>query len=169
MNKKTLSLVGIIVGFVFVLVGILSLSGSLGGNTSYPDTAPYLYDSGYATFGADYYTYSVNNAAEAASAARTIATNLDDIADFLKIFCGLFSMCFGAAIVCCFGIYRVGLNEAEIKVKAEAATTEANKVVAEKAEEIVAEKAEEIVTEEAEEIVAEKAEEIVAEEVATEQ
>ncbi len=148
MNKKTLSLVGMIVGFVFVLVGILSLSGALGGNTSYPGSAPYSYDSGYATFGADYYTYTVNNGAETASAARTTASNLGDIADFLKVFCGLFSMCFGAVIVCCFGIYRAGLKEAEIKVAVEETV----------AEEIVAEEipAEEVVTEETEEVVAEE-------------
>ena len=57
MNKKTLSLVGMIIGCVFVLIGILSLSGAVGGNTSYPSSAPYSYDSGYASFGGDYYTY----------------------------------------------------------------------------------------------------------------
>lgn len=153
MNKKTLSLVGMIVGFVFVLVGILSLSGALGGNTSYPGSAPYSYDSGYATFGADYYTYTVNNGAETASAARTAASNLGDIADFLKIFCGLFSTCFGAVIVCCFGIYRAGLKETEIENVAEETVTEE-----------VAD--EEVPTEEG---AVEETEEVVAEEVASEE
>ena len=137
MNKKTLSLVGMIVGFVFVLVGILSLSGALGGNTSYPGSAPYSYDSGYASFGGDYYTYSVNNAAETASAARTTARNLEEIAVFLKVFCGLFAICFGVVIVCCFGIYREGLKERETTV--ETISVEAEEVVAEETEEIVAE------------------------------
>ena len=112
--KKTLSAVGMIIGFAFILIGILSFCGALGGNTTYPSSAPYQYDSGYASFGGDYYTYSVNNTAETAIAARRTAGNLDDIADFLKIFCGLSSICFGAVIVCCFGIYRAGLKEAEI-------------------------------------------------------
>ena len=142
MNKKTLSLVGMIIGCVFVLIGILSLSGALGGNTSYPSSAPYSYDSGYASFGGDYYTYSVNNTAETARAAITTAANLDDIAEFLKIFCGLFSLCFGAAVICCFGIYYVGLKKSDINV-----TTEPNLP---KAEEIIVEEviAEEVVTEE---------------------
>lgn len=156
MNKKILSLVGMIVGFVFVLIGILSLSGALGGNASYPGSAPYSYESGYATFGGDYYTYSVNNTAETASAARTTANNLRDIADFLKMFCGLFSICFGAVIVCCFGIYRSGLKETEITVATETTSVETEEVVAEETEEVAAEETEEIVAEEAEEIVAEE-------------
>ena len=35
-----------------------------------------LYDSGLASFGADFYTYVSNNAAEAASAACTAANNI---------------------------------------------------------------------------------------------
>ena len=142
MSKKTLSLVGMIIGCVFVLVGILSFSGALGGNTSHPSSAPYSYDSGYASFGGDYYTYSVNNAAETASAARKTAANLDDIAEFLKIFCGLFSICFGAVVICCFGICYAGLRKSDINV-----TTEPNLPKAEEfaVEEVVAE---EVVTEE---------------------
>ena len=149
MNKKILSLVGMVMGLAFVLIGILSLCGALGGDTSSPGSAPYSYDSGYAVFGADYYTYSVNNSAEAASAARTAASNLDDIADFLKVFCGLFSMCFGAVIVCCFGIYRAGLKETAIKVTAGSDLPESNNTVTEETTEYVAEEV-------AEEVVAEK-------------
>ena len=142
MSKKTLSLVGIIVGFAFILIGILSFSGALGGNTSHPSSAPYSYDSGYASFGADYYTYSVNNTAETARAARTTASNLDDIADFIKNFCGLFSICFGLAIVCCFAIYRAGLKETDCKVADEVNLVESEKNTT---EEIVVEK---VITEE---------------------
>ena len=143
MNKKILSVVGMIVGLVFVLVGILSLSGALDGETSNPSSAPYSYDAGYAVFGADYYTYTVNNSAEAASAARTAAGNLDDIADFLKNFCGWFSMCFGVVIFCCFGIYHAGLKEVESTVATE--TTTEKEVEEEEKEEIVTE---EVVVEE---------------------
>ena len=102
--KKTLSIIGIMVGFLFVLVGILSAGGALGGDTSNPTSAPYSYDSGYATFGADYYTYSVNNTAEAAAAARAAAYNTVDIAEFLCLAFGLASILFGFVVMCGFGI-----------------------------------------------------------------
>ncbi len=102
--KKTLSVVGLIIGLAFVVVGILSVSGVLGGDTSYPSSAPYTYDSGYASFGADYYTYSVNNSAEAASAARTAAYNIGNVSDFLLTFFGLSSILFGLMVMCGFGI-----------------------------------------------------------------
>ncbi|MBE6667417.1 MAG: hypothetical protein E7607_03800 [Ruminococcaceae bacterium] len=102
--KKTLSVVGLIIGISFVVVGILSVSGALGGKTSSPSSAPYSYDSGYATFGADYYNYSVNNSAEAASAARTAAYNIGHVSHFLLTFFGLSSILFGLMVMCGFGI-----------------------------------------------------------------
>ena len=48
---------------------------------------------------------------------------------FLKIFCGLFSICVGLVIVCCFGIYRAGLNEKGIAVAIDTTSVEAEKVV----------------------------------------
>ncbi len=104
MNKKVFSVMGMIVSLALVLCGILSMCGNLGGDTSYPGSAPYSYDSGYATFGGDYYTYSVNNTAETADAARTTAYNLDDIAGFLKTVCGLFMIGSGLIAFCAFGI-----------------------------------------------------------------
>jgi hypothetical protein len=47
--KKMLSVIGLIIGLAFVVVGILSVSGALGGSTSSPSSAPYAYDSGYAS------------------------------------------------------------------------------------------------------------------------
>ena len=102
--KKICSIIGIIVGLAFIVVGVLAMAGSLGGLTSTPGSAPYHYDSGYATFNGDYYTYSVNNSAEAASAARTTANNLGDIADFLLMFGGITSILVGLAVSCGFGI-----------------------------------------------------------------
>ena len=147
MNKKTLSLIGMALGAVFVLVGVLSLCGALGGNTSYPGSAPYTYDSGYASFGADFYSYSVNNAAEAASAARTAASNLEDIAGFLKVFCGLFSIGVGAVISCGFGIYHVGLKEAAATLAFEAAQKEETVAEETTVEETVINATEEVVAE----------------------
>ncbi len=102
--KKVFSIVGLFVGLAFIVVGSLSMSGALGGETSYPGNAPFSYDSGYATFGGDYYTYSVNNSAEAASAARTAANNIGDVADFLVLFFGLTSVLFGLMVMCAFGV-----------------------------------------------------------------
>ena len=121
MNRKNISLIGIIVGIAFVVVGVLAMAGVLGGDTSYPSSAPSNFNSGYASFNGDYYTYSVNNSAETATAARTTAGNLGDIADFLKIFCGLFSIGFGFVVACGFGIVYVDCVEKE---KAEAPITE---------------------------------------------
>ncbi len=102
--KKVFSIIGMVVGLAFVIVGLVAMSGAMGGRASYPGSAPYGYDSGYAEFGADYYTYSVNNTAETASAARTTANNIRCISDFLLLFCGLSSMLFGLVIICAFGI-----------------------------------------------------------------
>ena len=102
--KKFLSIVGLFVGLAFIVVGILTMSGTFGGWTSSPGSAPYYYDSGYASFGADYYTYSVNNSAEAASAARTAAYNLDHIAEFFLNFFGITSILFGLMVISGFGI-----------------------------------------------------------------
>ncbi len=107
MNKTVLSIVGMVVSLVMILCGILVMTGAFGGDTSYASSS-YLYDSGYASFGADFYTYVSNNAAEAASAARTTSHNLQAIADLLKNVCGLFLMGFGAMGFCCFGMVNSG-------------------------------------------------------------
>ncbi|MBQ3110187.1 MAG: hypothetical protein IJC69_03515 [Clostridia bacterium] len=104
MSKKVYATIGMLISLALVIIGIVSMCGGLGGNTSYPGSAPYTYDSGYAMFNADYYTYSVNNSAEAASAAHTAAANLDDIGEFLSLACGLFMVCLGLISFCGFGI-----------------------------------------------------------------
>lgn len=107
MNKKTVSLIAMIVSVLIVFFGILVMAGSLGGDTGYASSA-YLYDSGYASFGADFYTYVSNNAAEAASASRTIASNLDAISQLLKNACGIFLMGFGLLSLCHFTMIWLG-------------------------------------------------------------
>ena len=114
--KKILSVMGLIIGLAFVIVGILSISGGLDGSDYYSMDPSFEYDSGYATFGADYYTYSVNNTAAIAYAARTIAT-----------FLGLSSVLFGLMVMCGFGIvlsscskkYENNINCGETNVIAE--------------------------------------------------
>lgn len=142
MNKKTLSLVAMIVSILIVFFGILVMAGAMGGDTTVANgsynSSSYLYDSGYAEFGADFYTYVSNNAAaaadaaeSAASAARTVASNLDDIAALLKSACGIFLMGFGLLSLCHFGMIWLG----EKKEEAEQEPVEAPEVEAEPAQE----------------------------------
>ena len=106
MNKKTYATIGMIVSVLIVLMGILVISGAFGGNGDSPSSAPSYYDSGYASFGGDFYTYVNNNAGEAASAARTTARNVDYLSTLLKNACGIFLMGFGLMGACAFGIVR---------------------------------------------------------------
>ncbi len=103
-NKKTLSKIGMIGGAVVIILGILVLVGAMGGDAIHPSEAPYPYDSGYATFGADFYNYVCNNTQETASAARAAAANLWEISQLLKIALGVFLMAFGLFMSCTFGI-----------------------------------------------------------------
>ena len=101
--KKVFTIIGILVGIALVIVGILCLSGEMGGNASTASSAGYSYDSGYTKFGADFYTYVNNNAQEAAEAGRTAARNLWEIAKLLKNCIGAFFLCFGILCICFFG------------------------------------------------------------------
>ena len=104
MTKKTYALIGMIVSLAIVLCGILTISGTLGGDAHYASGASYLYDSGYASFGADFYTYVSNNAAEAADAASTVASNVRSVAELQKNVFGIFLMGFGLMGFCFFGM-----------------------------------------------------------------
>lgn len=106
MNKKTFTTIGMICSAVILLMGILVMTGAMGGDASSASGASYLYDTGYASFGADFYTYVSNNAAEAASAARTIASNLKNLSELLKNGLGLLLIAFGMFGVCHFGMLR---------------------------------------------------------------
>ena len=125
--KKAFSIIGILVGIAFILVGIMSMSGAFSGSSTYPDGS-FLFDSGYAEFGADYYTYSVNNTAEAAEAARAAAYNVIDVTDFLASFCGIFSILFGILVICAFGVVLGCCNKETVT-----ATTNADEAPAEEA------------------------------------
>lgn len=104
MNKKTFSTIGMVISILLVLLGLLTMCGAFGGDSYYYSTAPYTYDSGYASFGGDYYTFSVNNAAEATDAAQAASANARELVEFVRAFCGLFMMGFGAIAFCGFGI-----------------------------------------------------------------
>jgi hypothetical protein len=110
LTKKTLSLAAMIISVLIALSGFLIITGAFGGNTSHANSS-YLYDSGLTKFGADFYTYVNNNAAEAAMAARTVASNLDSIADVIKSACGIFLIGFGLLSLCCFTMVWISENK----------------------------------------------------------
>ena len=105
MSKKYYAVCGLIIGTIVVILGTLVTSGAIGGNTVTATTSPssILYSSGYASFGADFYTYVTNNAQEAASAARTIADNQNVIYGFLRSAFGIALIVFGLFMNCLFG------------------------------------------------------------------
>ncbi len=103
--KKTFSMLGIVFSALLLLLGLLTLSGGLvDGSAKEASSAPYSYDSGYASFGADFYTYVSNNAEEAAAAGRATAYNLTLIFRLIKTAGGSLMMCLGAMGACFFGL-----------------------------------------------------------------
>ena len=133
MNKKLYATLGMVFSAVLVLMGILVICGALGGDASYANSASSFYDTGYASFGADFYTYVSNNAAEAASASRTAANNLLDLCVLLKNVCGISMMGFGLMGVCLFGILRCKYDDK--KTEAEVVPAESDPVAEPAAEE----------------------------------
>ena len=110
LTKKNISLIAMIISSLTSLFGLLTLFGAMGGDTGYANSS-ILYDSGLTKFGADFYTYVNNNAAEAAMAARTVASNLDSIADLMKSVCGIFFIVFGLLSLCYFTMIWIKENE----------------------------------------------------------
>lgn len=102
--KKFFSIIGIIVGASFIILGFLTISGELGGNATGTSYTKDIYDTGYAVFGTDFYTYSVNNTAKAAEAAEVTAYNVYSVANFLQTFLGTSSILIGIIVISCFGI-----------------------------------------------------------------
>ncbi len=97
--KKTFSIIGIIFGLLMIVFGILAVSDALGGFTV---AANYPYDSGYATFGADFYSYVSNNAALAARNVRELGNLVKNVSSVLLIGLGLFMVClFGTKLAEC--------------------------------------------------------------------
>ena len=136
--KKVLSWIGILTGITLIITGIVVASGGTGNGLSYGQSSPY--DSGFASFGGDYYTYSVNNIAEATSAASAAASNTADVYRLVEFCLGMFMMFFGIITSCGFGIVLASFKK------------DAKDVCicqcAENAEEVVTEEATEVATEE---------------------
>ncbi len=105
--RKAFSIIGMVVGGVVAVLGILLATGVIGGETTTANSAGYLYPSGFAKFGADFYNYVSNNAYEAAIGSRVAANNLDEIFEMLKLVLGIFLTGFGAGMLCLFA-GRVG-------------------------------------------------------------
>ena len=117
--------VGCCVGILLVFFGILIMCGVFGGNTDiqYSPDPLFYFDYGYAQFGADYNSYSNNNAALAAFSARQTAENLHEISTLIKNICGIGMICFGVLSICFF------INSAPDKSVSESGGTCVNSAV----------------------------------------
>ena len=103
MNKKIFAIIGVATSAILILMGVLTICGVFGGDTSH-SSGGYSYDYGYATFGGDFYTYVNNNAAKAAYASSAASSNVAELVDLLKNVCSIFMMGFGLFGVCHFGL-----------------------------------------------------------------
>ena len=117
--KKAFSIIGMIAGLAIIVLGVLVLTGTFGGEGYSASSAPSKYDAGYATFGADFYTYVVNNAEEAASAVRTTANNVKEASTLLMNVSGISMIAFGMFMICSFGIKLAEEKEASRRVPVE--------------------------------------------------
>lgn len=122
--RKFFSIVGIFFSCMVIYLGVqyINLNAEfVGGRTvSAPDTAssaPSYVDSGYASFGADFYTYVTNNAADAASAVHTVAANqvrifdqMNQVKTILTRFFGFVLISLGGMGVCLFGFLSFSPN-----------------------------------------------------------
>ncbi len=106
MSKNSFATAGMVISALVVLMGILTMCGAFGGDATIAGAASYRYDSGYASFGGDFYSYVNNNAAEASAAARTTAKNVKELVDLTKTVGGIFLMSVGLFGLCGFGIVR---------------------------------------------------------------
>jgi len=113
-TKKRLATLGIIIGVVAIIIGFLTYSGEFSAGSIYPSSNK-NYSSGYASFGADFYTYVSNNAADAANGAISAARNLNDISYLLQHVFGVMFIVFGLVDVCAFGIVRSGCPKKDKK------------------------------------------------------
>lgn len=103
MGKKLFSTMGMTVCVLFIIMGFITIRRN---NSCSTVSRSGLYDSGLATFGTDYYTYSNNNAAEAASAARTTANNIRELYNLLADMFGWSFVFMGLIGFCHFGVIR---------------------------------------------------------------
>lgn len=102
-TKNLFSVLGVLVGVIIIICGILFLNGKLAPINGYYVGTISSYDYGYASFGADFYTYVSNNAYIAAQHARGAAEYASQIAKMTRNFFGIFLISFGCLACCLFG------------------------------------------------------------------
>ena len=109
--RKFFAILGILFSCAILYVGLQYLNGNaqiVGGSAvsspSSASSAPSYYDSGYASFGGDFYTYVNNNAAEASRAVRTVASNQIHLFDQMSRLTGILSRFFGFFLISLGGI-----------------------------------------------------------------
>lgn len=113
MKKSVISIMGMCFSIAAIICGIfllLSKPDEYDLNMHYPYIA-YGEDSGFATFGSDFYTYVNNNAAQAASSSDRALRNQHEIAKQIQSvegsICmagGMLLMTFGGIGFCVFGL-----------------------------------------------------------------
>ena len=122
-NKKNAAIIGAALSLVIILFGILVLSGAFGAKTEKAPSSSSKYDTGYATFGADFYNFASNNAYEAAVATRAVADNLHALGKLIKNVSGLTLLALGFLGCGYFGLAFVEcLKKEESPAEAGAAT-----------------------------------------------
>lgn len=120
--KKVSAFMGLGAGVLAILIGILILSGSIGGNTSYYAYSESIstYDSGRTTFGADFYTYVNNNAANAVTAIKNTNHAVEGVGESLEDLFHLVRAIGGWGILL-FGLFITFLFAGKLPEKAPAA------------------------------------------------
>lgn len=109
--RKFFSIVGILFSCMIIFWGYQYLKLNTqyvgGRSVSAPSSAsgaPSYADSGYASFGADFYTYVTNNAADAAKSVHTVAANQVQIFEQMSQFKTILSRFFGFLLISLGGI-----------------------------------------------------------------
>lgn len=100
MSKKISKIIGLVVSVILIIVGIAIFNGELTGDRYYSEPSVYSYDYGYATFGADFYTFVSNNAALAAyhtgkaeAQISNMITLMENVFGWVFITAGMFGIC----------------------------------------------------------------------------
>ena len=110
---KKFAIIGMVISIAFIIVGVLVISGELGGNTNWSATPSYQYDFGAASFGGDFYTYVNNNAYFAGRNAAKTADNLMQLGKLFKNVFGIGFIGMGALSFCYFGIMACKKTESK--------------------------------------------------------
>ena len=102
--RKFFAIVGMLFCAAVIWFGVRFVNGEAATAPASASSAPSYYDSGYTKFGADFYTYVSNNAAEASAAIRQATTNQVRLFRLMTKFFGYVLMTLGGIGFCLFGI-----------------------------------------------------------------